>query len=41
MSRKLAEKTREEVPADKQGHYEVLVDNETTRITFHLSLIHI
>lgn len=35
MSRKLAEKTREEVPADKQGHYEVLVDNETTRITFH------
>ncbi|MBS27549.1 MAG: hypothetical protein CL566_01290 [Alphaproteobacteria bacterium] len=35
MSTKMEERTRAEVPADKQGHYEVLVDNETTRITFH------
>ncbi len=35
MSQKLEEKTRVEVPADKRGHYEVLIDNETTRITFH------
>ena len=35
MSEKLEEKTRAEVPADKLGHYEVLIDNETTRITFH------
>ena len=35
MSRKLEEKTRVEVAKDKQGHFEVLIDNETTRITFH------
>ena len=35
MSRKLEQKTREEVPEENLGHYEVLVDNETTRITFH------
>ena len=35
MSEKLEEKTRAEIPPDKQGHYEVLIDNETTRITFH------
>ena len=35
MSRKLEEKTRVVVPEDKLGHYDVLVDNETTRITFH------
>ena len=35
MSEKLDEKTRAEIPADKVGHYEVLIDNETTRITFH------
>jgi len=35
MSEKLDEKTRIEIPADKVGHYDVLIDNETTRITFH------
>ena len=35
MSRKLDEKTEAEIPTDKLGHYEVLIDNATTRITFH------
>jgi len=35
MSEKLDEKTRIEIPADKVGHYDVLIDNETTRITLH------
>ncbi len=35
MSTKMDERTRAEVPPDKQGLYEVLIDNETTRITFH------
>lgn len=35
MSEKIDEKTRSEIPADKVGHYDVLIDNETTRITFH------
>lgn len=35
MSEKLDAKTKAEIPDDKLGHYEVLIDNETTRITFH------
>jgi mannose-6-phosphate isomerase-like protein (cupin superfamily) len=35
MSQKLEERTKAEVPAENRGHYEVLVDNDTTRITFH------
>ena len=35
MSRKLEEKACVGVAEDKLGHYEVLVDNDTTRITFH------
>lgn len=35
MSEKLETKTREQVPADKLSHYEVILDNDTTRITFH------
>jgi mannose-6-phosphate isomerase-like protein (cupin superfamily) len=35
MSEKLEEKTRAKVSEDKLGRYEVLIDNETTRITFH------
>ena len=35
MSRKLDEKRRSEVSRAKPGHYEVLVDNAVTRITFH------
>ena len=35
MSQKLAEKTAAEIPAEKLSHYEVLLDNDTTRITFH------
>ncbi|MBT5571250.1 MAG: hypothetical protein HOJ90_08540 [Alphaproteobacteria bacterium] len=35
MSRKLDEKTESEIPTDKLGHYDVLIDNDTTRITFH------
>ncbi len=35
MSQKLEEKTRIDVPADKLAHNEVILDNDTTRITFH------
>ena len=35
MSQKLEEKTRIEVPKDKLAHNEVILDNDTTRITFH------
>lgn len=35
MSRKLEERTRAEIPPEELGHYEVLIDNATTRITFH------
>lgn len=35
MAQKMAEKNRAEVPEEKLGHYEVLVDNDTTRIAFH------
>ena len=35
MSRKLDEKTEYETPKDKIGHYDVLIDNDITRITFH------
>jgi mannose-6-phosphate isomerase-like protein (cupin superfamily) len=35
MSQQLKEKNVAEIPEDKLSHYEVLVDNETTKITFH------
>ncbi len=35
MSTKLQEETRAEMPDDKLGHNEVVLDNATTRITFH------
>jgi mannose-6-phosphate isomerase-like protein (cupin superfamily) len=35
MSQRPKEKTAAETPADKLSHYEVLLDNDTTRITFH------
>ena len=35
MSLKLNEKTDAEIPAEKLGHYDVILDNEKTRITFH------
>lgn len=35
MSQKMEERTRAEVKPENMGHYEVLIDNETTRITFH------
>lgn len=35
MSKKLEERTRAEIPPEKLGRYDVLIDNETTRITFH------
>ncbi len=35
MSQHLREKTEAQIPAESQGHYEVLLDNDSTRITFH------
>lgn len=35
MSQHLREKTESQIPAENQGHYDTLLDNETTRITFH------
>ena len=35
MSQQLKEKNVAEVPAEKLSHYEVLLDNDTTKITFH------
>ncbi len=35
MSQHLKEKTEAQIPVENRGHYEVLLDNETTRITFH------
>ncbi len=35
MSQQLKEKNAAEVPVDKLSHYEVLLDNDTTKITFH------
>ena len=35
MSQQLKEKNVAEIPEDKLSHYEVLLDNETTKITFH------
>lgn len=35
MSQQLKEKNAVEIPPDKLSHYEVLVDNDTTKITFH------
>jgi mannose-6-phosphate isomerase-like protein (cupin superfamily) len=35
MSTKLDERTRREIPPEALSHYEVILDNATTRITFH------
>ena len=35
MSQHLDKKNRSEIPVDKLSHYEILLDNDTTRITFH------
>ncbi|MFT5182243.1 MAG: mannose-6-phosphate isomerase-like protein (cupin superfamily) [Alphaproteobacteria bacterium] len=35
MSQQLKEKNTAEVPEEKLSHYEVLLDNDTTKITFH------
>jgi mannose-6-phosphate isomerase-like protein (cupin superfamily) len=35
MSQQLKEKNAAEVPAETLSHYEVLLDNDTTKITFH------
>ncbi len=34
MSQHLKDRTVAEIPADKLSHYEVLLDNDTTKITF-------
>ena len=35
MSQQLKEKNAAEVPEDNLSHFEVLLDNDTTKITFH------
>jgi len=35
MSQQLKEKNAAEVPAEKLSQYDVLLDNDTTKITFH------
>ena len=35
MSEHLEAKNAVEIPAEQQSHYEILVDNDSTRITFH------
>ena len=35
MSNHLEEKNKIEISSDKLSHYEILLDNDTTRITFH------
>ncbi len=35
MSQQLKERNEAEIPEDKLSHYEVLLDNDTTKITFH------
>jgi len=35
MSQHMKAKTEANIPVENRGHYEIILDNETTRITFH------